>query len=116
MAPLCPTASFIRPRPESLTSTSKTKERLLYLISPIGLLLLWQLLLMAGIGDRRFIPTPSDIAWRCWEMVKSGELAQHTAATLYRVFAGFLIGSVPGIAVGPAHGDVPPGPHLSSIR
>jgi ABC-type nitrate/sulfonate/bicarbonate transport system permease component len=80
--------------------TSKTKERLLYLISPIGLLLIWQLLLMAGIGDRRFIPTPSDIAWRCWEMVKSGELAQHTAATLYRVFAGFLIGSVPGIAVG----------------
>ena len=42
--------------------STKTQERLLYLISPIGLLLLWQVLLMAGIGDRRFIPAPSDIA------------------------------------------------------
>ena len=55
---------------------------------------------MAGIGDRRFIPAPSDIAWRYWEMVVSGELAQHTAGTLYRVFVGFFIGSIPGIAVG----------------
>jgi len=78
----------------------KTQEGLLYLISPIGLLLLWQLLLMAGIGDRRFIPTPSDIAYRYWEMVLNGELARNTAATLYRVFAGFFVGSIPGIAVG----------------
>ena len=80
--------------------TGKTKERLLYLASPIGLLVLWQLLLMAGLGDRRFIPTPSDIAARYWQMVASGELAQHTGVTLYRVFAGFFIGSIPGIAVG----------------
>jgi ABC-type nitrate/sulfonate/bicarbonate transport system permease component len=80
--------------------TGKSQERLLYLISPIGLILLWQVLLMVGIGDRRFIPTPSDIAYRYWEMVVSGELLQHTAATLYRVFAGFFLGSIPGIAVG----------------
>jgi NitT/TauT family transport system permease protein len=80
--------------------SGKTKERLLYLASPVGLLLVWQLLLMAGIGDRRFIPAPSDIAWRYWTMLVSGELAQHTGATLYRVFAGFFLGSIPGIAVG----------------
>jgi len=79
--------------------SAKSQERLLYLISPIGLILLWQVLLMAGVGDRRFIPAPSDIAWRYWEMIRSGELAQHTAATLYRVFAGFLLGSIPGVAV-----------------
>ena len=78
----------------------KTQERLLFLISPIGLIALWQMLLMAGIGDRRFVPAPSDIAWRYWEMVASGELAQHTIATLWRVFAGFFLGSIPGIAVG----------------
>ena len=65
--------------------STKAKERLLYLISPIGLLLLWQVLLMAGIGDRRFIPTPSDIAYRYWEMVVSGELAQHTRARRQRL-------------------------------
>jgi ABC-type nitrate/sulfonate/bicarbonate transport system permease component len=78
----------------------KARERLLYLISPIALLLLWQLLLMAGFGDRRFIPAPSDIAVRFWRLIESGELAWHTGVTLLRVFAGFVIGAVPGIAVG----------------
>jgi len=80
--------------------STKTQERVLYLISPIALLALWQVLLMLGFGDRRFIPTPSDIAVSYWEMVMSGELAQHVGITLYRVLAGFLIGSIPGIAVG----------------
>jgi ABC-type nitrate/sulfonate/bicarbonate transport system permease component len=78
----------------------KTQERLLYLISPIGLILLWQVLLMAGIGDRRFIPAPSDIAWRYWQMLRSGELETNSLVTLYRIFAGFFIGSIPAIAVG----------------
>jgi ABC-type nitrate/sulfonate/bicarbonate transport system permease component len=80
--------------------SSKSIERLLYLISPLGLLLLWQLLIMAGFGDRRFIPTPSDIAVRFVAMVKSGELAVHTAATVWRVVAGFVIGAVPAVAIG----------------
>ena len=80
--------------------TGKTQERLLYLISPIGLIVLWQLLLMAGIGDRRFVPAPSDIAVRFWELTVSGELAWHTAVTLWRVLAGFAIGAVPAVAIG----------------
>jgi ABC-type nitrate/sulfonate/bicarbonate transport system permease component len=78
----------------------KTQERLLYLISPIGLIALWQILLMAGIGDRRFVPAPSDIAWRYWDMVVSGELETNTLVTLWRVLAGFVLGSIPGIVVG----------------
>src|SRR6202142_1565824 len=80
--------------------SDKSIERLLYLISPIGLLAAWQLLLMAGFGDRRFIPAPSDIAVRFVQMVASGELAHHTAATLWRVVAGFVIGAVPAVAIG----------------
>jgi ABC-type nitrate/sulfonate/bicarbonate transport system permease component len=78
----------------------QAQERLLYLASPIGLLLVWQLLLMAGFGDRRFIPAPTDIAVRFWELTVSGELPWHTVVTLYRVFAGFVIGAIPAIAVG----------------
>jgi len=70
------------------------------LASPIGLLVVWQLLLMAGFGDRRFIPAPTDIAVRFWQLVLNGELFVHTGVTLYRVFAGYIIGAVPGIAVG----------------
>ena len=73
---------------------------MLYLISPLGLLILWQLLLMAGIGDRRFIPAPTDIAVRFWTLIRNGELAMHTGVTLVRVFAGFVIGAIPGVAVG----------------
>ena len=55
--------------------TDKTRERLLYLISPIALIVIWQVLLMLGIGDRRFIPAPSDIGQRFIKLAASGELA-----------------------------------------
>src|SRR5216684_7878618 len=80
--------------------SSKLLERLLYLASPIGLLAVWEILLALGFGDRRFVPAPSDIAVRFWELTLNGELAVHTGATLWRVFAGFVIGAVPGIAIG----------------
>ncbi len=80
--------------------SGKVQERLLYLVSPIGLLAIWQILLMLGLGDRRFVPAPSDIAVRFWELTLNGELVRHVAVTLWRVFAGFVIGSVPAVAVG----------------
>jgi ABC-type nitrate/sulfonate/bicarbonate transport system permease component len=80
--------------------SAKSRERLLYLISPIVLLAVWQILLMLGFGDRRFVPAPTDIAVRFVHLVASGELAWHVAVTLWRVFAGFFIGAVPAIAVG----------------
>src|SRR5258708_38687689 len=78
----------------------KLQERLLCLASPIGLLAVWEILLALGFGDRRFVPAPSDIAVRFWELAMNGELALHTAATLWRVFAGFVIGAVPAVAIG----------------
>jgi NitT/TauT family transport system permease protein len=79
---------------------SKLQERLLYLASPIGLLAAWELLLRLGLGDRHFVPAPSDIAVRFWALTLNGELAVHTAVTLWRVFAGFVIGAVPAVAIG----------------
>ena len=75
--------------------SGKTRERLLYLLSPIALIAIWQLLLMLGIGDRRFIPAPSDIAQRFVSLLASGELEWHVGVTLYRVLVG-----VPAVAVG----------------
>jgi len=80
--------------------SAKSRERLLYLISPVALLAVWQVLLMLGFGDRRFIPTPSDIAVRFVALAASGELAEHVGATLYRVIAGFFAGTIPGIVIG----------------
>jgi ABC-type nitrate/sulfonate/bicarbonate transport system permease component len=80
--------------------SQKARERLLYLMSPIALLGIWQILLMLGFGDRRFIPAPSDIAVRFWQLTLNGELWIDTGVTLYRVFAGYLIGAIPAIAIG----------------
>src|SRR5262247_348265 len=82
------------------TMSAKTRERLLYMVSPILFLGVWQLLLMAGIGDRRFVPAPSDIAQRFVKLLANGELAWHVGVTLYRVFLGFVIGAVPAVAIG----------------
>src|SRR5262249_54153796 len=73
---------------------------LLYLDSPLWPMLIWQFLLMAGIGDRRFIPAPSDIAQRFVKIAGSGELEWHVAVTLYRVVLGYIIGAVAAVAVG----------------
>jgi ABC-type nitrate/sulfonate/bicarbonate transport system permease component len=80
--------------------SSKARERLLYLISPIALIVVWQALLMLGIGDRRFVPAPTDIARRFVTLTASGELEWNVAVTLYRVFVGYFIGAVPAVAVG----------------
>jgi NitT/TauT family transport system permease protein len=82
------------------TPAGKFQERLLYLASPVGLIALWELLLRLGFGDRRFVPAPSDIAVRFYELAVNGELAVHTAGTLWRVLAGFVIGAAPAIAIG----------------
>jgi NitT/TauT family transport system permease protein len=71
-----------------------------YLISPVLLIGLWQGLLMLGFGDRRFIPAPSDIVTQFIAISLTGELEIHTAATLWRVFAGFFLGAIPAVAVG----------------
>src|ERR1700746_125868 len=79
---------------------ARSRERLLYLLSPVGLLALWQILLMLGIGDRRFIPAPSDIAQRFVKLMASGERACTVAAPLYPVPLGSVTGAVPAVAIG----------------
>src|SRR5258708_24579350 len=83
------------------TRPSVRRERLMYLLSPIGLLVLWEILIQAGIGDRRFVPAPSDIAERFYQLIVSGELPNHVAATLWRIAVGYVIGVVPAVAIGP---------------
>ena len=75
-------------------------DKLQYLISPVLLLGLWEGLLVAGVGDRRFIPAPSDIAVQFYLVTQSGELIQHTLVTVYRVACGYVIGAIPAVAVG----------------
>ncbi|MBA2447665.1 MAG: ABC transporter permease [Chloroflexi bacterium] len=80
-------------------------DALLAIITPIGLLLLWELLVRANVLDFRFFPPPSRIATAAGALVANGELLVHVKASLYRIVLGFAIGAAIGIPVGLALGS-----------
>ena len=77
-----------------------TQERLLAVASPLALLVLWQALSWARVLDARFVPSPLTIFEGGWALIRSGELWLHLRASLVRLIAGFVLGAVPGIALG----------------
>lgn len=84
--------------------TMETKERLLSIVSPLALLVLWQILSWAGALDPRFVPSPIGIGAAAYELIRDGELMHHIWISLLRVAAGFLVGAIPGMAIGLAMG------------
>jgi len=79
-------------------------ERWMNILSPIGLLLIWELCARIGWIDLRFFPGPSEIFKTMWGLIVTGELMTHLFASLYRLFWGFLWGAIPALALGLAMG------------
>jgi ABC-type nitrate/sulfonate/bicarbonate transport system permease component len=79
-------------------------ERTLSILSPLLLLALWQLAAAAGRVDTRFFPAPSAVFAEAWDMIQSGELWMHVSISLSRIAVGFVLGAVPGVAIGLAVG------------
>lgn len=75
-------------------------ERLFRIVSPLALLALWELVVRIHLVDARFFPAPSSIAGTFVEFVRSGELLSNTLITLQRIAVGFVIGAIPGVALG----------------
>jgi ABC-type nitrate/sulfonate/bicarbonate transport system permease component len=75
-------------------------ERLVSITSPILLLAVWEAAGRVGLLDARFFPAPSAIAETFAKLVSSGELLDNTLTSLGRVVIGFLIGAIPGLALG----------------
>jgi NitT/TauT family transport system permease protein len=67
-------------------------------------LLLWEALCRLGALDARFVPPPSAVLARMWELTLDGTLPQHVGITLFRLLLGFAIGSAVGIVAGFAIG------------
>jgi ABC-type nitrate/sulfonate/bicarbonate transport system permease component len=51
-----------------------------------------------------FLPAPSVIAVYLWRMIADGTMEYHLGVTLLRIFAGFAVAAVTGIALGLAMG------------
>jgi ABC-type nitrate/sulfonate/bicarbonate transport system permease component len=76
-----------------------TPNRWFGLVVPVSLLLLWQYAADRG-GLPRYAVAPSVIAKQFLAMSLSGELAIHTAASLFRALTGFAIGALAGVTAG----------------
>lgn len=75
----------------------RTPEALLRLISPIVLLLLWELASRWGLIPPRVIAAPSQIGGTLWAMIVSGELGRHLLVSLQRALVGLSIGVTIGV-------------------
>lgn len=73
-------------------------------VLPLGLALVWELSVRFGYSNGRLMPPPSRIGATLWDLARTGELAEHAAATLWRVGAGFGLGASVGTALGAISG------------
>ncbi|MFI1965804.1 ABC transporter permease [Streptomyces pathocidini] len=80
------------------------RDAALGLAVPAALLLAWQAAARAGLIDTLLFPPPSAIAARLLDLVGSGELGTHTAATLRRLLPGYALGAATGALAGFAMG------------
>ncbi|ODU07058.1 MAG: taurine ABC transporter permease [Pseudonocardia sp. SCN 72-86] len=77
---------------------------MLPILSPIGLLVLWEIASRVGVLDDRFFPAPTAIVAQIGPLIESGELLSNTWISVQRVLIGFVIGAVPGLLLGLAMG------------
>ena len=75
----------------------RTPEVLLRLVSPIVLLLVWELASELGLIPQRIIAAPSQIGGTLWAMIVSGELGKHLLVSLQRALLGLSIGVSIGV-------------------
>ncbi|WP_235001662.1 ABC transporter permease [Halobacillus sp. Marseille-P3879] len=89
-------------------------KQVLTISSPIFILLLWEFLSRTGLVDARFFPPPTEIVGTFLTMGTSGELFDHIGISLFRIFAGFLLGVIPAVILGLIMGLYSPVRHFFS--
>jgi NitT/TauT family transport system permease protein len=80
--------------------SARNRDRLLAALTPVLLLLVWELAVRAGVLDERFFPAPSSIFARMLDLMSTGELWTQIWASMRRLFLGFWLGLVPGLLLG----------------
>ena len=83
-----------------MTSWQKSYPNWVSIVSILCLLAIWELICQSGIVSSLFLPAPTAIISALLQMIADGEIGMSLAASLYRILAGFFIGSLVGLAVG----------------
>ncbi|MBY4214226.1 ABC transporter permease [Rhodococcus fascians] len=100
------TRHSVVPKVDPVSASSKTplwqryRWTVLRALSPIVLLVLWQIASAAGVLSERVLPAPSLIFDAGLELLRNGELAEALAISGTRVVQGLLLGGLIGVALG----------------
>ena len=70
------------------------------LVSPLSVLLLWELLAAAGVLRANYVPPPSQLGPHLVALLAGGELWRHLEVTLYRLGLSFVFALIPAILLG----------------
>lgn len=81
--------------------------RVLSILSPLTLLVFWELFARLQLIDIRLFSSPTLIFKAFIPLLLSGELLYNTLISVYRVIWGFVAGAVPGILLGISMGLSP---------
>jgi sulfonate transport system permease protein len=71
---------------------------------PLGIIVAWQVLSVAGLIPGRVLPAPTDVVAAGWKLLQSGELLRNVWVSFCRAIVGFAIGGGIGFAFGLANG------------
>jgi len=82
------------------TLSRGTSERIMSIVAPLGVFVLWEVLADVHVIDTRFFPAPSSIAGTFGMLAANGQLEANTFISLERLFWGFLLGAVPALVIG----------------
>jgi ABC-type nitrate/sulfonate/bicarbonate transport system permease component len=69
-------------------------------LSPVVLILAWELIGRLGWVDSFFLPKPTSILLAMYRMASSGELFRHMEVSVYRALSGYVLAATLGIGFG----------------
>jgi sulfonate transport system permease protein len=71
---------------------------------PVGIVVVWEGLSLAGLIPARVLPAPTDVVAAGWKLLLNGELVRSIWTSFWRAIVGFAIGGGIGFAFGLANG------------
>ena len=83
-----------------MNARAVTSDVLLGLIPIVLLIAVWQVLVSFGYAPATLLPAPGQVFMRLAHQLTDSEFQQAIAATLFRLFAGFSIAVIFGVAIG----------------
>src|SRR6478735_559766 len=85
-------------------SARRAVEILLTLSAPAIILLVWEVLSRTKRINPLFWPAPSSLWGTFTNLIEHGGLLTDVRVSLVRIIGGFLLGAIPGVALGLAMG------------